>query len=200
MSGRLLDPRIGREILIGSALAGALLLVDLFRSLSALAIGRPLGALTLGLEVEVLNGFGRLYGTWTDQLYRSLQTALIFVMLLIVARLLVRRVWLAVVVAIAFEIVVAGGGVPDGGVGWLYYLAQLMALGLITFAILRFGVLVTVLMILLDNIPSNVPIVTHGGSWATLPGTLSLALVVGVACFGFYAARAGQPLFGKLEV
>jgi len=41
--------------------------------------------------------------------------------------------------------------------------------------------------------------VTHGPSWAALPGNLSIALVVAVACFGFYAARAGQPLFGKYE-
>jgi hypothetical protein len=32
-----------------------------------------------------------------------------------------------------------------------------------------------------------------------MPGTLSLALVVALACFGFYAARAGQPLLGKLD-
>jgi len=36
-------------------------------------------------------------------------------------------------------------------------------------------------------------------SWASMPGTLSLALVVALACFGFYAARAGQPLLGKLD-
>jgi hypothetical protein len=45
-----------------------------------------------------------------------------------------------------------------------------------------------------------VPIVMHGPSWAALPGNLSIALVVALACFGFYAARAGQPLLGKYEV
>ena len=55
-------------------------------------------------------------------------------------------------------------------------------------------------MILVDNIPSAVPIIPHGAPWAALPGNLSIALVVAIACFGFYAARAGQPLFGKLEV
>jgi hypothetical protein len=55
-------------------------------------------------------------------------------------------------------------------------------------------------MIVVVNIPSAVPIIPGGASWATLPGNLSIALVVALACFGFYAARAGQPLFGKLEV
>jgi serine/threonine-protein kinase len=199
LSGRIRDPRIGREILIGSAMAGALLLVDLFRSLSPLLLGRPLGDLTLGSEVEALGGFGALYGTWADQFYLSLQTALIFVMLLIVARLLIKRTWLAVLASIAFEIAIAGGGVPNGGVGWLYFAAQAIALGLITFAILRFGVLVTVLMILLDNLASAVPVLAHAASWAALPGNLSIALVLAIAAFGFYAARAGQPLFGTLD-
>jgi hypothetical protein len=200
LSGRIRDPRIGREMLIGSALGGGLMLIDLFRTLSPLLAGRPPGDLTLGTEVEVFDGFGRLYGSWADQFYISLQAALIFVMVLVIARVLLRRTWLAVVVAMTIELTVVGGGVSHGGIGWLYYLSQLMALGLITFAILRYGLLVTALTIIIDNIPSTVPIVPQGASWATLPGTLSLLLVVAVAGFGFYAARAGQPLFGKLEV
>jgi hypothetical protein len=199
LSGRVRDPRIGRDILVGSALAGVLLLIDLFRSLSPLLIGRPPGVPTLGGEVEVLSGFGWLVGTWTDQMYGSLQTALIIVFLLVVVRLLVRRTWLAVIIGIGILVGASGGGVPAGGVGWLYYLAQFMAIGVITLAIFRYGLLVTVVMILMDNIPSAVPILPNGAPWAALPGNLTLALVVGLACFGFYAARAGQPLLGNLN-
>jgi hypothetical protein len=39
----------------------------------------------------------------------------------------------------------------------------------------------------------------HGPAWAALPGNLSVLLVAAVACFGFYAARAGHPLFGKFD-
>jgi len=199
LSGRIRDPRIGRELLIGTALGGALMLVDLFRSLSPLLIGRPPGALTLGSEVEALGGFSRLYGTWADQFYQSLQTALIFMMMLIVARLLLRRTWPAALATVALGVVVAGGGVQPGGIGWLYYVSQLMAIALITFAIFRYGVLVTVVMVLVDNIPSAVPILDHGPAWATLPGTLSLLLIGGLAAFGLYAARAGKPVFGTLQ-
>ena len=98
------------------------------------------------------------------------------------------------------DFIVRLGGIPAGGVGWLYYLSQAMALSLLILAIFRFGLLVTFVMILVDNIPSAVPIIAHGPSWATTPGNLSIALVLAIACFGFYAARAGQPLFGRLEV
>jgi len=78
--------------------------------------------------------------------------------------------------------------------------AQAMAIVLIVLAIFRYGLLVSAVMILVDNIPSAVPIVPNDASWAAMPGNLSIALVVALACFGFYAARAGQPLLGKLEI
>ena len=54
-----------------------------------------------------------------------------------------------------------------------------------------------------DLKPANVMIDGEANvrnQWAAMPGNLSIALVVALAAFGFYAARAGQPLFGKLEV
>ena len=196
LSGRVRDPRIGREILIGCAFGGALMVVDLCRSLSPLIIRRPLGVPTLGTEVEALNGFGWLFGTWSDQAFRSAQTALVIAMVLVVLRLIMRSTWLAAILGIVILIPAVGGGVPQGGVGWLYYLAQTLAVSLIVLAIFRYGLLVSVVMILVDNIPSAVPIIPHGPSWAALPGNLSIALVVALACFGFYAARGGQPLLG----
>src|SRR5262249_32375843 len=157
--------RIGREILIGAAFGGALMLVDLFRQLSPLLIGQPPGVPTLGSKVAALGGLGALYDSWVDVFFNSLETALFFVLMLVAARVIVRRTWLAVIVSLAIEIVIAGGGVPYGGVGWLYYLSQLIALALISLAILRYGVLVTVLSILIDNLPSEVPIIAHGASW-----------------------------------
>jgi hypothetical protein len=198
LSGRVRDPRIGREILLGCALGGALMLVDMLRSLAPLLIGRPPGVPALGVEVETLIGFGRLYGTWSDQVFSSVQTALVFAMLLVVARLLIRRTWLAAILGAAILIPASAGGVPAGGVAWLYYLVQTIGVALIVVAIYRYGLLVCVVMILVDNIPSAVPIVPHGASWASMPGHLSIALVVALACFGFYATRAGQPLFGKI--
>jgi len=54
-----------------------------------------------------------------------------------------------------------------------------------------------------DLKPANVMIDVEANvrnQWAAMPGNLSIAFVVALAAFGFYAARAGQPLFGKLEV
>ena len=199
LSGHLRDPRTGREILIGTALGGVLLLADMFRSLSPLLIGKPPAVPRLGGQIEALGGFGAMYGVWVDVVFASVQTALFFVLLLVIARLIIRRSWLALILTMVLEVLIAGGGTPPGGIVWLYYVAQFIALALINLAILRYGLLVTTLMILLDNIPSEIPIVPHGPQWASLPGTLSLLVVVAAAAFGFYAARAGQPLLGRFD-
>ncbi len=118
-------------------------------------------------------------------------------MMFVGLRLVVRRTWIAVVVGLLVLTASVTNNVHPGDVLWLYALGQLLTIGVVTIAIFRFGLLVTAVMILVDNIPSAAPIVTGGSAWAAMPGNLSIALVVALASFGFYAARGGQPLFGN---
>jgi protein kinase-like protein len=199
-SGHVRDPRIGRELLVGCALGGVLMLIDLARSVAPYALGRPPGVPALGSDVRALEGAGGLALAWVQQFNDSLQTALVITMLFVVLRLLVRRISLAVAIGLVIVTIMAGANMPVGGVLWLDAIAQVVAIGVITFAIFRCGLLVTAVLLLVDNIPTAVPFVWGTGSWASTAGLLSMALVLAVAGFGFYASRAGQPLFGKVEV
>jgi serine/threonine-protein kinase len=198
LSGRVRDPRIGREILIGCAMGGALILADLGRALGPYLIGRPPGIPSLGEDVRSLAASGRLFLIWDQQFYNSVQSALFIVMLVVVLRLLVRRTWMAIAISLVVASAMAGANMPPGGVFWLDDLMQVVAIGLIVFAIFRFGLLVTVVMMIVDNIPTAVPIVES--SWASAPGYLSIALMLALAGFGFYASRTGQPLFGSIRL
>ena len=137
---------------------------------------------------------------WVDQFYNSIQTAFVVVMVFVGLRLLVRRTWIAVVLGVLLVTAAVMKSAPVGSLLWLHGVIQLLTITVLTFAIFRHGLLVTAVMMVVDNIPSAVPIVPHGPAWAALPGNLSMAVVVALACFGFYAARAGQPLLGKLQV
>jgi hypothetical protein len=198
-SGHVRDPRIGREILIGSALGGVLLILDVLRHLGPYLIGLPPGIPNSGGDVTALSSAGNLILSWADQFSGSLQTTFIVVMVFVGLRLVLKRTWLAMLVGVVLVTLAVMQSAPAGGVLWMHAIIQFLTIGTITFAIFRFGLLVTAVMIIVDNIPSAVPMMPHGPSWAALPGNLSVALVVAIACFGFYAARAGQPLFGKLE-
>jgi serine/threonine-protein kinase len=198
-AGHVRDPRIGREILIGAALGGALMLVDLFRGLAPYIIGVPPGPPSLGEAVRALAGPGTLALVWADQLFSSVQFALLIAMMFVGLRLVVRRTWIAVVVGLVVLTIAVMNNARPGDVLWIYAVGQLLAIGVITLAIFRFGLLVTTVAMFVDNIPSAVPIVLHGPGWAAMPANLSIALVLAIVSFGFYAARAGQPLFGDFS-
>lgn len=196
-SGHIRDPRIGREILIGCALGGALLLIDVTRAVAPLAVGRPPGIPALGFSVNSIASFGFLAMEWHQQLYSSVQSSLIVVMVLIGLRLIVRRTWIAVALTILVVAAAVSAGMPAGGARIVDAIGAIAAIGLVTFAVFRFGLLVTAVTLVVDNVVSSMPFSLRSGAWWAAPGYLTVALVVALGGFGFYAARAGQPLFGK---
>jgi hypothetical protein len=103
--------------------------------------------------------------------------------------------WIAVTIGLLIVSALAGQNMAPGGVLWLDALAQVAAIALITVGIFRYGLLVTTVMMLVDNIPTAVPVTPYAVSWAAVPGNVSIALVIALACFGYYASRAGQALF-----
>ena len=97
-SGRVRDPRIGGEIVIGAALGGVLMSLDLLRSVAPYLIGQPAGAPSVGRLVSALSGPGALALGWVNEFYSSVQTALVVTLLFVGLRLLVRYTWIAVAI------------------------------------------------------------------------------------------------------
>jgi len=195
-AGYVRDPRIGREILIGVALGATLIANDALRGVLPYLIGLPPTQPFLDGDVRVLSGFGALALAWAGQIYGSLQTALLITMTFVGLRLVVRQTWIAVAIGMIVVTTAVIGNIPFGQQLWLYVIGQLVAIGLITLAIFRFGLLVTAVALIVDNVVTIAPILPHAASWASLPGNLSIAAVLAAAAFGFYAARAGRPLLG----
>ena len=48
------------------------------------------------------------------------------------------------------------------------------------------------------NILRNIPLTPALSHWTATTSNVALAVVLGVTLFGFYASRAGQPLFGVM--
>jgi hypothetical protein len=197
-SGHIRDPRVGRDVLIGCALGGALLMLDLVHRAPAL-VGGPPSVPELGFSVDSLIGPGMMMVEWIQQTFNSVESALLIVLVFVALRLLVRNTWLAVAIGIALVVAISGNSWSYGGSRWLDVFEGIVSIGLITIAIFRFGLLATTVTLLVDNIPSAVPFVGRAAAWATTPGLLSALLVAALGCFGFYAARAGQPLFGDFD-
>jgi serine/threonine-protein kinase len=195
-AGYVRDPRIGREILIGAALGAALIATDALRGVLPYLVGRPPTQPFLDGNVRVLSGFGELALAWTGQINGSVQTALLITMTFVGLRLVVRQTWIAVAIGMIVVTAAVTGNIAVGQELWLYVFAQLLTIGIITLAIFRFGLLVTTVALIVDNVVTIAPILPHAASWAALAGNLSIGAVLAATAFGFYAARAGQPLLG----
>jgi hypothetical protein len=196
LSGHVADPRVGRDVLAGCALGAGMLMVDLFHQLAPLAIGAPPAIPLLGPSVRGLVSNAWLSLDWIQQVYNSVQSSLLIVLVFVALRLLMKRTWAAVAIGIVVVAAASNGTLSPGGVVWIDVLFAVALMGLITFGIFRVGLLATIVMLAVENLVSTVPFTGHMFHWSATPGIATLVLVFALGVFGFRAARGGQPLFG----
>ena len=192
LSGRVLDSRIGRDVLIGLSFAAARLLLDLCRLLPLASGGAGNGAAVRERIVPV-DGPLLLLARWVVAFSSALQISLMVAMVFVVLRLVLKRSWLAIAAGIVVLVVVTDNGSAVSG-SWIDTTSAILSTALSTFAVYRYGLLVVTVALFVGNILQNVPLTLNASAWWATPSNLTLALFVGLACFGYYAARAGQPL------
>jgi len=73
-------------------------------------------------------------------------------------------------------------------------------IAVVTVMVVRYGLLVTAVAFAVGNVLEDIPLTLSLSQWTATTSNVTLAIVLAVTFFGFYAARAGQPLFGKYEV
>jgi Protein kinase domain len=196
LSGRVADPRVGRDVLVGCALGAGFLMVDLLHQLAPRAIGAPPAIPLLGQSVRALVSNGWLSLDWIQQTYNSVQSALLIILVFVALRLLTKRTWPAIAIGIVVVAAASNGTLSPGGNLWIDAVFAVAAMGLITFGIFRFGLLATIVMLAVENLTTTVPFTGHVFHWSATPGIATLALVLALGLFGVRAARTGQPLFG----
>ncbi len=194
LSGRLRDPRVGRDVLLGCAFGVAMLLINLGHNLLPVLAGQP------PLPPDRVNPAYLDGGINTLALVArfsvlTLIEGLAFTFGVVFIRAVVRRVWLTALIAImVFSLnTVAQAGLTEK----LDILASLTAITLIVFVIVRLGVLVTLLGFFVNFTLSQAPLTTDTGKWYFGTSGLLIVLCGAIAVCGFVWSRAGEPLFGK---
>lgn len=192
LAGSYRDPVVGRDILLGVTLGLVWILVFEFRYLFMVHLGASPG---LGGTDALMGGRAAL-GSWLKQWPLSIQTTLIFFLLLLGLKALLRKQWIAAIVFIAIFALPRGLGSDHV---WIDLPAFVLVYAIAVLIVIRFGLVPLAIAIFTINMLANIPFSADFSAWYMMTSVLALLSVVAIAGWGFYHSLGGQALW-KVEM
>jgi eukaryotic-like serine/threonine-protein kinase len=195
LAGHIADPRVGRDVLIGALFGVAMGLVELAKFAIIPWLGYPAPRPAIANRLEALSGLGPTFSVWNEQVLNGVMSALLTVLIIVVLRLALKRNWLALpisVVLLSTSLNYIGGS----GVWGLVF--PLIGGLLVTLVTVRYGLLALVIARVVWNVIYTVPMMPDASLWSAAAGNWTIALLIALTLWAFYASRAGQPLLGSL--
>jgi serine/threonine protein kinase len=195
-ASQIVDPRVGRDVLIGVGIGVGVALINVGFHLLPLLFSGPPGQ-PRATNLQFLLGAPTALGYMLRLIPNNMQNGLFFAVAFGVGRAVSGRVWggaLAAAGLLTFFIFGESGG--DAVFVRLIFVAAFVALMLSS---LFFGGLLSlVIAFFVNQILNNAPLTLQPSMPYAPSAAAAMLIVFGLAVFGFYASRAGQPLFGKL--
>ena len=182
LSGRVRDPVVGRDVLVGAALGVSVVL--LIRA-TALASDNyddwPLTELLLGLRATA--------GQILMRVLYAMRTALFVFFLLFLFRVFLRKQWLAALVfAAIFALLVA----LDSDRPLIDFVSTFLYFGMFAIAVLRWGLTALAVGVLVGDLLLMAPATTDLSAWYIGQTLLIMAIPVALASWAFYQSLSGR--------
>jgi serine/threonine-protein kinase len=184
------DPLVGRDILIGAAAGGVMILLNAVTPPILRSIGRPF-ELVSNPGSEIVGSF--FFARFASQLTAGLFLSFIGLFLLLLFVVILRREWLAIG-ALWFLLTVFGTLV--GQTTWTGVPSIMLAAAISLFILYRFGLLGLCATMFFVHIWVFYPMTTDFGAWYATDFVIAVILCLALAVYGFYTSLGGQPLFG----
>jgi hypothetical protein len=109
---------------------------------------------------------------------------------LFLLRLIVKKNWIA-----AFVVVLVGAGTNTGGdYPIITFIASAILWLAIVLVLLRFGLLVSIVGLVIQNVLLVFPITSHFSQWYAGAGLAGILVIAAVGAYGFYTGFAGKPI------
>ena len=190
MTGKFVDPLVGRDLLVGTLYGVALVLFEVSDNFIYPLLGKLPPTPNVG-QTESLMGVRMAIGILLGNIAFWVLCALGIFFLIFLLRLVLRKDWLvAIAVVTMFSV---------GNLGGEYPMLDFVASALIWLSILlvlkRFGLFVLVTGLVVQNVLILFPVTAHLSRWYAAPAMTGLAFFAALAYCGFHTARAGQPIF-----
>lgn len=188
VSGRLRDPLVGRDAMFGVILG--LTWACLYELRLALGTMR-FGVMPQLLSTDYLMGGRSMLGSLLQQLPTAIQGTLVFFIILIVLRALLRNRWAAAAAFTAFFTVLSTLSSSHPAV---QAATSIMIYGIAAFALVRFGLITLTVAVFVANSVLNVPVTLDFSRWYATSAMAIPLTILAIAIWGFYMALGGQKL------
>jgi serine/threonine-protein kinase len=196
LSGRWRDPLVGRDLLIGTAFGACVAVIR--EGFFALPAWFDLPGLSpRGFNRATLGGPLEVAGVLVANTGFPIPAVLAITLLLVLLRLILRKDWLAFLVA-GLLLSIAGLGFA-GSEQVSIPLALLRATlcnGVILFVLIRYGILAAMALFYTANVILEFPMSLDLSHWYAGNCLAALLVILGLAAYGFYNSLGGRPIFG----
>jgi len=190
LSGRLRDPLVGRDMLIGAA-------AGVFNQCWWGVYGLLQVRLSLPAEepratsLVALSGIGETIGNYFELFAMSLYMPVGWLLVMLLLRVLLRRQWIALLVITVFAV---GTSMPGRANPALSGLFMLVAFSVFMIVVIRIGLLSGMFWAIYMYIASLVPLTLDSAAWFAGRSWFTLLLFAAIAGYGFWISLAGRPL------
>jgi hypothetical protein len=196
VAGQFVDPRVGRDILIGTLFGITIVLAGRAHLQLRLLLGMAPLPPTVP-SVVWLEGFRQMVATVAQFVFSAMVNSLWIAFGLVVTNLIVRRVWITAVIMVAFLLSTAVSDVLEAPPIWLGSFFVVFVMASIVFVLLRFGLLASLMMFFVNFILGTAVLTLDTSKWFFPTSATLLLFVIALAIYGFYSSRAGEPLLGR---
>jgi serine/threonine-protein kinase len=196
LAGRLRDPLLGRDALLGATCGAAAALLSGVLRLALERAGMPI-TLAWSASPDALLGVRELANALLEMQFSALLDGMFLMMLLLLLRTVLRRDWMAAVVFASINATQNAliFGTREGGASVFFAVSFAMAL-LFVLILVRLGLLAMVVALFFEQLLRVLPLTSDFSSWYAGTSLVYVLIALGSGGWGFWTALAGQPAFG----
>jgi serine/threonine-protein kinase len=196
LAGGFRDPRVGRDVLLGTLFGIAIVLLGSVERLLRPALGFSQLQPRVP-NVSLLEGIDRVATVLLQLVFGAVFNSLWIVFAFVAINLIVRRVWITAMLVGGFLMVTSMPGILEAPPIWLGVLFSLFVVSAILFIVFRFGLLATITMFFVNFALSMAVLTLDTTKWFFPASATMLVVVAALIAYGFYASRGGEPLLGR---
>jgi hypothetical protein len=193
LAGKLRDPLVGRDLLIGAVYGVLLFLVEASDNFLLPLFGK-LPPIPGGVSTESLLGLRHaLAQVLLYVLGQTIDSLGIFFMLFVLQRIL-RSAWIAGIVVAVVGMLLSLGNNNDE-YPWISALFLVILYVSFLLVLKRFGLLSLVVGLVVQSVLLQFPATIHLSRWYAAPSLAGMTAIAALTIYGFRMALAGQPVF-----